>query len=168
MTLTLRLTYSCSLKFIMAMLTSISNLSTIEFDESGFDSISDTATNRVLNARIRMVIKRSVSIISENSFSKEWFSKNLTSRHLKNDLQRHSMTMPTSPRTESVMRTFSPRILRVVDMNSAFITLYFRQVVLRVCGVIKTMPKIRPFMRRKPGQKKRTIHVKGHYRHAHI
>jgi hypothetical protein len=26
-------------------------------------------------------------------------------------------------------------------------------------------PKVRPFMRRKPGQKKRTVHVKGHIRH---
>jgi hypothetical protein len=26
-------------------------------------------------------------------------------------------------------------------------------------------PRIKPFIRRKPGQKKRTVHVKGYYRH---
>ena len=34
-----------------------------------------------------------------------------------------------------------------------------------ICGKILT-PRIQPFMRRKPGSKKRTVHVKGHYRHA--
>ncbi len=53
----------------------------------------------------------------------------------------------------------------IADMEHEFIMLFSGQIALHVIGE-KTMPKIRPFMRRKPGAKKRTIHVKGHYRHA--
>ena len=44
--------------------------------------------------------------------------------------------------------------------------LFNKLVVQIVIGGDIVTPKIRPFMRRKPGQKKRTVHVKGHYRHA--
>lgn len=52
-------------------------------------------------------------------------------------------------------------------MERQFITLFYKSI-LRVGGGDTVTPKVRPFVRRKPGQKKRTVHVKGYYRHKAI
>jgi hypothetical protein len=54
------------------------------------------------------------------------------------------------------------------NVEQEFITLFYEQIVSSVIGGEIVTPKVRPFMRRKPGQKRRTVHVKGHFRHKAV
>jgi hypothetical protein len=75
------------------------------------------------------------------------------------------MTFIQNRYRKSGARLTTGQALLIHDMDREFIMLFCQQIVLRKIGDIIVTPRIAPFMRRKPGQKKRTVHVKGHYRH---